>query len=76
MALSIVYSLFQYNMGDGILLSWAGPCDLTDTGAMGLLKYLSYIQIEGRRGAGRTKLTWKKLMEKDCSEWKLMTVDL
>ena len=24
------------------------------------------IQIEGRRGAGRPKLTWKKLTEKDC----------
>ena len=26
-------------------------------------------------GAGRPKLTWKKLTEKDCSEWKLTTVD-
>ena len=38
------------------------------------------IQIDGRRGvgaggAGRPKLTWKKLMQKDCREWKLMTVD-
>ena len=33
------------------------------------------IQIDGRRGAGRPKLTWKKLMEKDCPEWKLTTVD-
>ena len=24
---------------------------------------------------GRPKLTWKKLTEKDCHEWKLMTVD-
>ena len=24
------------------------------------------IQIEGRRGAGRPKLTWKILTEKDC----------
>ena len=24
---------------------------------------------------GRPKLTWKKLMEKDCLEWKLTTVD-
>ena len=34
------------------------------------------IQIEGRRGAGRPKLTWKKLTERDCCEWKLTTVDL
>ena len=27
------------------------------------------------RGAGRPKLTWKKLTEEDCSEWKLTTVD-
>ena len=33
------------------------------------------IQIDGRREAGRPKLTWKKLMERDCREWKLMTVD-
>ena len=32
-------------------------------------------QIEGRREAGRPKLTWKKLTEKDCREWKLTTVD-
>ena len=33
------------------------------------------IQIDGRRGAGRPKLTWKKLTEKGCREWKLTTVD-
>ena len=33
------------------------------------------IQIDGRREAGRPKLTWSKLKEKDCSEWKLTTVD-
>ena len=31
-------------------------------------------QIDGR-GAGRPKLTWKKLTERDCREWKLTTVD-
>ena len=33
------------------------------------------IQIDGRRGAGRPKLTWKRLAEKDSREWKLITVD-
>ena len=33
------------------------------------------IRIDGRRGAGRPKLTWKKLTEKECREWKLTTVD-
>ena len=32
------------------------------------------VQIDGRR-AGRLKLTWKKLTEKDCREWKITTVD-
>ena len=29
------------------------------------------IQIDGRQGAGRPKLIWKKLTDKDCHEWKL-----
>ena len=33
------------------------------------------IQIDGKLGAGRPELTWKKLTEKDCREWKLTTVD-
>ena len=33
------------------------------------------IQIDGRQGAGRPKLTWKKLTEKDCREWKFMAVN-
>ena len=33
------------------------------------------IQIDGRRGAGRPKLTRKKLTEKDCRDWKLTAVD-
>ena len=32
-------------------------------------------RLRGVGGAGRPKLTWKKLAEKDCHEWKLMTVD-
>ena len=27
------------------------------------------MQIDGKRGAGRPKQTWKKLIEKDCREW-------
>ena len=33
------------------------------------------IQIDGRGGPGRPKLTLKKLTERDCREWKLTTVD-
>ena len=32
-------------------------------------------KFDGGYWAGRPKLTWKKLMEKDCREWKLTTVD-
>ena len=33
------------------------------------------IQIDGRWVAGRPKLTWKKLTERDCRKWKLTKVD-
>ena len=41
----------------------------------GAVRTVCDIQIDCRQGSGRSKLTWKKLMEKDCCEWKLMTVD-
>ena len=31
--------------------------------------------MAGRGQGGPPKLTWKKLTEKDCREWKLTTVD-
>ena len=41
----------------------------------GAIRTACDIQIEGRWGTGRPKLTCKKLTEKDCHEWKLTTVD-
>ena len=41
----------------------------------GAIRTACDIQIDGRPGAGRPKLTWKKLIERDCSEWKLTKVD-
>ena len=41
----------------------------------GAIRTANDVQIEGRGGAGMPKLTWKKLMERDCREWKLTTVD-
>ena len=41
----------------------------------GAVRIACDIQIDARGEAGRSRLTWKKLMEKDCREWKLMTVD-
>ena len=36
--------------------------------ASGAVRTVGDIQIDGRRGTGRPKLTWKKLMERDCRE--------
>ena len=52
-------------------LRWFGHVERSS----GAVRTACDIQIEGRRGAGRPKLTWKKPTEEDCSEWKLMTVD-
>ena len=52
-------------------LRWFGHVELSS----GAVRTACDIQTEGRRGAGRPKLTWKKLTEKDCHEWKLTTVD-
>ena len=52
-------------------LRWFGHVEHTS----GAIRTACDIQIDGRRGTGRPKLTWKKLMERDCREWKLTTVD-
>ena len=52
-------------------LCWLGHVERSS----GAIRTACDIQIEGRQGAGRPKLTWKKLAEKDCREWKLSTVD-
>ena len=52
-------------------LSWFGHVERSS----GAIRKACDIQIVGRQGAGRPKLTWKKLTERDCHEWKLMTVD-
>ena len=41
----------------------------------GAIRAACDIQIDGRRGPGRPKLTWKKLTDRDCRELKLTTVD-
>ena len=41
----------------------------------GAVRTACIIQIDGRWGAGRPTLTWKKLTERDCHEWKLTVVD-
>ena len=41
----------------------------------GAIRTACDIQIDGRRGPGRPRLTWKKLTERDHCEWKVTTVD-
>ena len=31
-------------------------------------------QVDGKRGPGRPKMTWKQLIERDCREWKLLAI--
>ena len=52
-------------------LRWFGHVERSS----GAIRTACDIQIEGRQGAGRPKKTGKKLMERDCREWKLTTVD-
>ena len=52
-------------------LHWFGHVERSS----GAVRTTCDIQIDGRQGAGRPNLTWKKLTEKDCHEWKLTTVD-
>ena len=33
------------------------------------------IQVDGKRGPGRPKMTWKQLTERDCREWKLSAIN-
>ena len=52
-------------------LHWFGHVERSS----GAIRTACDIQIDGRLGAGRPKQTWKKLTEKDCRKWKLMTAD-
>ena len=38
-------------------------------------QHLIYRLMAGGGGAGRPKLTWKKMTERDCGYWKLTKVD-
>ena len=52
-------------------LRWFGHVEHSS----GAIRTACDIQTDGRHGAGRPKLTWKRLRERYCSEWKLTTVD-
>ena len=46
-------------------LRWYGHVERSN----GAVKTAFHIQIEGKRGPGRPKMTWKQLTERDCREW-------
>ena len=39
------------------------------------IKTAFYIQVDGKRGPGRPKMTWKQLKERDCREWRLSAIN-
>ena len=42
----------------------------------GAVKTAFDIQVDGKCGLGRPKMTWKQLTEKDCRQWMLSAIDL
>ena len=42
---------------------------------MGAVKTAFDIQVNGKRGPGRPKMTWKQLTERDHRVWKLSAID-
>ena len=49
-------------------LRWYGHLELSN----GAVKTAFDIQVIGKRGPGRPKMTWKQRTERDRREWKLM----
>ena len=52
----------------GRRLRWDGNVERSS----GAVKTTFDIQVDGKRGPGRPKMTWKQLTERDCREWKLL----
>ena len=52
-------------------LHWYGHMDRSS----GAVKTAFHIQVEGKRGPGRTKMTWKQLTKRDYREWKLLAIN-
>ena len=53
-------------------LRWYGHVECSS----GAIKTAIDIQVDGKRGTGRPKMTWKQLTERDCREWKLSAINL
>ena len=41
----------------------------------GAVKTAFDIQVDGKHGPGRPKMTWTQLTERDCREWKLSAIN-
>ena len=41
----------------------------------GAVKTAFDLQVDGKHGPGRPKMTWKQLTERDCREWKLSAIN-
>ena len=52
-------------------LRWYGHVECSN----GPVKTTFDIQVDGKCGPGRPKMTWKQLIERDCREWKLSAID-
>ena len=52
-------------------LCWYGHTERSNCA----VKTVFDIQVEGKRGPGRPKMTWKQLTERDCREWKLSAIN-
>ena len=52
-------------------LHWYGHVERSN----GAVKTAFHIQVEGKRGPERPKMTWKQLTERDCREWKLSAIN-
>ena len=52
-------------------LPWYGHVERSS----GAIKTTFDIQVDGKRGPGRPKMTWKQLTERDCREWKLSAIN-
>ena len=48
-------------------LRWYGHVERSN----GAVKTAFDIQVNGKRGPGKPKMTWKQLTERDCRKWKL-----
>ena len=52
-------------------LRWYGHVERSN----GAIKTAFDIQVDGKHGPGRPKMTWKQLTERDCREWKLSAIN-